>query len=449
MMTNNHNENQKITDNNNITRDAVEKIRRIRAEERSFMRTIIFMFIIFAGVLLSIFILADNESFLSAHFGGDSPITRVFLNLSKTGSSKEHANFFPFGLKRQNILLLGVDSNNDTDADIWKGTRTDTIIVVNIDPHTKSINALSIPRDSKVYLPHNAGVNKINAAHAIGGINMVKETVEKTLGIHIDRYIMFHDDAVKEIVNAMGGIDIYVEKPMHYNDYTDNLHINLTKGNHRLTGEEAAGYLRFRHDALGDIGRTQRQQWFIRSLIKELQSPKAITKMPEIITTSVKYIKTDMSVYEMSQYAALARQIDINNTVTAMLPGAPNQKGYISYWILDPEKTQEVVNRLIHREKSPLDETYHYSASIMHSSDRAEDARQLVNAFKNLDIDVKCTGESNQSHSQFIAHSNKITNEYYNRLNRKVSGFKGIQFVYAPDNYYCGETDFTIILSHQ
>ena len=448
MNTNNLNENQQITDNN-ITRNAVEKIRRIRAEERSFVRAVVFMFIIFAGILLSIFILADNESFLLSHFGGDSPITRVFLNLSKTGSSKEHANFFPFGLKRQNILLLGVDSNNDTDADIWKGTRTDTIIVVNIDPQTKSINALSIPRDSKVYLPHNAGVNKINAAHAIGGINMVKETVENTLGIHIDRYIMIHDDAVKEIVNAMGGIDIYVEKPMHYNDYTDNLHINLTKGNHRLTGEEAAGYLRFRHDALGDIGRTQRQQWFIRSLIKELQTPKAITKIPEIITTSVKYIKTDMSVYEMSQYAALARQIDINNTVTAMLPGAPNQKGYISYWILDPEKTQEVVNRLIHREKSPIDETYHYSASIMYSSDRAEDARQLVNAFKNLDIEVNCTGESNQSHSQFIAHSNKITNEYYNRLNRKVSGFKGIQFVYAPDNYYCGETDFTVILSHQ
>ena len=448
MTTNNLNENRQITDNN-ITRDAVEKIRRIRAEERSFVRAVVFMFIIFAGILLSIFILADNESFLSSHFGGDAPITRVFLKLSKTGSSKERANFFPFGLKRQNILLLGVDSNNDTDADIWKGTRTDTIIVVNIEPHTKSINALSIPRDSKVYLPHNAGVNKINAAHAIGGIKMVIETVENTLGIHIDRYIMIHDDAVKEIVNAMGGIDIYVEKPMHYNDYTDNLHINLTKGNHRLTGEEAAGYLRFRHDALGDIGRTQRQQWFIRSLIKELQTPKAITKIPEIITTSVKYIKTDMSVYEMSQYAALARQIDINNTVTAMLPGAPNQKGYISYWILDPEKTQEVVNRLIHREKSPLDETYHYSASIMHSSDRAEDARQLVNAFKNLDIEVNCTGESNQSHSQFIAHSNKITNEYYNRLNRKVSGLNGIQFVYAPDNYYCGETDFTIILSHQ
>lgn len=445
MTINNLNENR----NNNITQDAIEKVRRIRAEERSFVRMVIFMFIIFAGVLLSIFILADNELFLSAHFGDNSMITKIFLNLSKSNSKKEHSDFFPFGNKRQNILLLGVDSNNDTEADIWQGTRTDTIIIVNVDPRSKSINALSVPRDSKVYLPHNAGINKINAAHAIGGIDMTVETIENTLGIHIDKYIMIHDEAVKEIVNAMGGIDIYVEKPMHYNDYTGNLHINLAKGNHRLTGEEAAGYLRFRHDALGDIGRTQRQQWFIRGLIKELQNPSVITKIPELITLARKYIKTDMSVYEMSQYVIIAKQLDLNNTEIAMLPGAPNQKGYISYWILDPEKTQEVVNRVIYREKLQIDETNHFSASIMHSSDRAEDARQLISAFKNIDIEVICTGESNQSHSQFIAHSNKVTNEYYNRLNKKVPGFKGIQFVYAPDDYYCGETDFTIILSHQ
>ena len=344
---------------------------------------------------------------------------------------------------------MGVDSNNDNVADVWQGTRTDTIILVNIDPKTKSVNALSIPRDSKVYLPRNAGINKINAAHAIGGIDMIKETVEDTLGVHIDKYIMVHDSAVKEIINAMGGIDIYVEKPMHYNDYAGNLHINLSRGEHHLSGEEAVGYLRFRHDALGDIGRTQRQQWFMRGLIEALKSPETITKIPDIINVARQYIKTDLSVYELSQYAAMAKHIDMSKIEIAMLPGAPNQRGAISYWILDPEKTQEVVNRVIYRDKMPIDDAAVYSASVMHSTDRAEDARQLVNAFKSLGIEVKCTGESNRSHSQFIAHSNKVTNEYYNRLSEKVPGFSGIQFVYDPNNYYCGETDFTIILSGQ
>ncbi len=442
--------------NNNINpqltaaQEAIERARKARAEQRSFMRAVVLMCIIFAGVLLSIFILADNENFLSKHFGDNSPITTLFVKLSRSSKNKEHADFaWPFGPKRQNILFLGVDSNNDNVADVWQGTRTDTIILVNIDPKTKSVNALSIPRDSKVYLPRNAGINKINAAHAIGGIDMIKETVEDTLGVHIDKYIMVHDSAVKEIINAMGGIDIYVEKPMHYNDYAGNLHINLSRGEHHLSGEEAVGYLRFRHDALGDIGRTQRQQWFMRGLIEALKSPETITKIPDIINVARQYIKTDLSVYELSQYAAMAKHIDMSKIEIAMLPGAPNQRGAISYWILDPEKTQEVVNRVIYRDKMPIDDAAVYSASVMHSTDRAEDARQLVNAFKSLGIEVKCTGESNRSHSQFIAHSNKVTNEYYNRLSEKVPGFSGIQFVYDPNNYYCGETDFTIILSGQ
>ena len=450
-MNSNHNINEhEINQQRTSAQAAIEKARQAREEQRSFVRAVILMFIIFIGVLLSIFILADNENFLTKHFGDNSPITKLFIKLSKSSKNKEHADFsWPFGPKRQNILFLGVDSNNDNVADVWKGTRTDTIILVNIDPKSKSINALSIPRDSKVYLPHDAGINKINAAHAIGGIEMTKETIEETLGVHIDKYIMVHDNAVKEIIDAMDGIDIYVEKPMHYNDYAGDLHINLSKGNHHLSGKEAVGYLRFRHDALGDIGRTQRQQWFMRGLIEALKSPATITKIPDIISVARKYIKTDMSVYEMSQYAALAKHIDMNKIEIAMLPGAPNQKGYVSYWILDPEKTQEVVNRVIYRDKVPFDETTHFVASVMHSADRAEDARQLVSAFKSLGIEVKCTGESNRSHSQFIAHSNKVTNEYYNWLNKKVPGFSGIQFVYDPNNYYCGETDFTVVLSGQ
>ena len=449
-MTMNNNMQEQNMNTQRHAQTVIERARQERAEQCSFVRTLVFMTIIFLGVLLSIFILADNEDFLAEHFGENSVITRVFQKLASAGKNKAHADFgLPFGPKRQNILFLGVDSNNDNSADVWEGTRTDTIIIVNIDPKTKSINALSIPRDSKVYLPHNKGVNKINAAHAIGGIEMTKETIEDTLGVHIDKYIMVHDDAVKEIVNAMDGIDIYVEKPMHYNDYAGNLHINLSKGNHHLSGQEAVGYLRFRHDALGDIGRTQRQQWFMRGLMKELQNPATITKIPEIISVAKKYIKTDMSVYEMTQYAGMAKHLDMNKIEIAMLPGAPNQKGYISYWILDPEKTQEVVNRVIYRDRQTFDENAPMVASVMHSADRAEDARQLVNAFKSLGIEVKCTGESNRSHSQFIAHSNKVTNEYYNHLNKKIPSFSGMQFVYDPNNYYCGETDFTVILSGQ
>ncbi len=439
------NNTQKIRELNK-TPSFVKYAQQTKEEHSSFAKILIVMIIIFIGIILSIFLLADNEDFLQEHFGKNSVITELFQNLATSNTNKEHADFaIPFGLRRQNILFLGIDVSENPN-DLWSGTRTDTIILINIDPKTKSINALSIPRDSKVYLPGDNGINKINAAFTLGGIDMTKKTVEDALGVHIDRYIIVHDSAVKEIVDAMDGLDIYIEKPMYYNDYSGNLHINFSKGDHHLNGQQAVEYLRFRHDALGDIGRIHRQQWLLRSLLNHLKQPSTIPKIPDIISVSKKYIKTDMPFYEMSQYAALIRHIDLDKIEVATLPGAPNQKGYISYWILDPEKTQEVVNRIIYRDKVPVEEMAYVTASVL-SSNLARGNRMAEN-LKSAGIDVICTGEaSSRAHSQFIAHSKKITNDYYNRLANKNEAFSGFEFVYDPVNYYCGETDFTIILS--
>lgn len=425
--------------------DFVKRLKESREEDSSFIKILTCMVIIFVVVIMSIFILADNEKFLTKHFGKDSSITKIFKNLSQSKGKKEHADFtLPFGIRRQNILLLGVDASENP-KDLWTGTRTDTIILINIDPKTKSINAISIPRDSKVYLPDNKGVDKINTAHALGGISLTKRTIEETLGIHIDKYIMVHDDAVKAIVDAMDGIDVYIEKPMHYNDYAGKLHINFSKGEHHLDGQKAVEYLRFRHDALGDIGRTQRQQWLLRSLLTKLKQPSTITKIPDIISVAKNYVKTDMSLYEMSQYAALAKHIDMDKIEIATLPGAPNQKGYISYWILDPEKTQETINRLIYREKSQLANDAQVLAGVMASNQNK--INEITEALVNSGIEVRCTGILTKTHPQFVAHSKEITTDYYNNLRKNNEVIGNYQFVYAPDNYYCGVTDFTIILS--
>ena len=176
-----------------------------------------------------------------------------------------------------------------------------------------------------------------------------------------------------------------------------------------------------------------------------MKQPETITKIPDIISVAKKYIKTDMSFYEMSQYAALAKHIDMDKIEVAMLPGAPNQKGYISYWILDPEKTQEVVNRVIYRDKVAIDEAAPMTAGVMASS--TAKAEEMESNLKAANIEVKCTGIITRAHSQFIAHSANVTNDYYNWLKKKNEAFGGLQFVYDPVNYQCGETDFTIVLS--
>lgn len=428
--------------------NTIRQAKLIRRDSSRFLRIIMILTIIIIGAGLSFFVLADNQEFLEKHLGKDNPITKLFVNLSKDNDTKHKADFsFPFGTKRRNILLLGVDSNGEG-TDPFEGTRTDTIILMNIDPRSKSLNAISIPRDSKVYLPGDHGIQKINAAHAIGGIGMTIKTIEDTLGVKIDRYIMVHDQAVKEIVDALGGVDIYVEKNMHYNDYSGKLFINLKKGENHLDGKEVIGYLRFRHDAMGDIGRTQRQQWFLRGLMEELKKPETITKLPEIINVANKYIKTNMSFYELSQYASLAKHIDMDKIEIAMLPGAPNKKGYISYWILDPEKTQEVVDRLIYREKiNPAELGQQMKAGIMYSEGNEEEAQLIKEQLTTLGIEVACTGHVNKTHTQFVAHSKQVTNDYFNWLKKKTPSIIGFQFVYEPNDVYCNGTDFTVVIA--
>ena len=317
-----------------------DELKRRQEAHSKFVRGLVFLFLlIIVGVITFVYV-ALKTDFCVKHFGADSSVTKFFTKMAKSNNNKTEADFsLPFGHRRKNILLLGVDASENPD-DLWSGTRTDTIILVNLDPRTKSINAISIPRDSKVYLPKGNGIQKINAAHAIGGVDMTVKTVEDTLGVHVDKYIVVHDEAVRKIIEALGGVDVYVEKGMHYNDYAGHLHINLAKGQQRLSPNEAVGYLRFRHDPMGDIGRTQRQQWFLRGVINELKKPETVTKIPEIVGIARKYIKTDMSPYELTQFAMVAKHLDMDKVEIATLPGAPNKRGTISYWILDPEKCQ-------------------------------------------------------------------------------------------------------------
>ena len=288
---NNSNKVYKVDYSRTFLNEDVYNCYNVESEQSRYKRTVVISILITILVWLGACIFFDSEVFFAKIFGENSKMHNLFSN-----ETKQHASFTsPLLLKRQNILILGVDDNPDG-QDMWTGTRTDTIILANIDPKSKSINAISIPRDSKVFLAGNKGINKINSAHALGGVELTQKTIEKTLGIKVHKYVLVHEDIVKELVDALGGVKIYIEKPMHYRDKTAHLTINFNKGMQKLDGQKAVEYLRFRHDQLGDIGRTQRQQWFIRGLIKTLQDPQTLPKIPDLITIARKYIKTDISI---------------------------------------------------------------------------------------------------------------------------------------------------------
>lgn len=418
-------------------------------ETSNFAKTLLILVLIVCALVLGFLLSLNDEKTIESLFGKDTFISEKLIDFMHTKNFKRKAGFsFPFLPRRQNILLLGVDSNGSK-TDPWSGTRSDTIVLLNIDPKTRSVNAISIPRDSKVYLADGYGVQKINAAHALGGVRLTKQTVEETLGVRVDRYIVVSDEAVRKLVDALGGVPIYVEKRMNYDDYSGKLHVHLSKGLNVLEGRQAVGYLRFRHDGLGDIGRTQRQQWFLRGLLEKIQTPQAIAKIPEMLNIASTYVKTDLSLYEMSQYAALAKSFDISKIQVATLPGAPNKKGSISYWILDPDKTQEVLNRLIYRDEPSISDSKIYTAGIMYSPEKAKEAMKLKAELLDLGFEVNCVGRGHLPHSQFVANSSTVSGDFYNWLKKKVPEIKQSQFVYDANKYYCVNSDFVVIMSGQ
>jgi len=362
------------------------------------------------------------------------------------GTSRIRAEFtLPFSAKRQNILVAGVDVS-DNRSDPFKGTRTDSMFLVSIAPYGRNVNVISIPRDSKVYIGNNTKPDKINHAFAHGGINLTIKTVENTFGVRINHYLVVSNEAIIKFIDTIGGLPIYVEQDMRYHDYSAGLHIDLTRGEQTLNGAEAEGYLRYRKDALGDIGRIRRQQWFMNALMSRLKEPAVLVKIPEALKTIPKYIQTDLSVYEMTQYAALAKNLDSSTIQVATLPGSPSQRGDISYWILDAEKTQNVINRLVYRDK-PQALQRALSVGILYSSAKENSAKDLKAQLEQNGFEVNIQNREKLGYGHIAIHNMDVPQDIILGLKKAIPEMKEKQTVYDSIGFNRVGKDFTIILS--
>ena len=226
-----------------------------------------------------------------------------------------------------NILIAGLDYTDGSE-------RADTLAVAVVDIDSKKIKVMSIPRDSRVLIPKK-GWDKINHAYAYGGINLQKEVVVNLLGIPINYYLVLNYKSFPAIIDLLGGITIDVEKSLVYNDYSGKLFINIPKGVQNLDGKNALHYVRFRNDPLGDIGRMGRQQKFIKEVVRKLQTPSVIPKIPELTMEIVRMINTDMSPVQAIQLASYLKDIKEGDLKLFTMPGKAAYIGAISYWLPD------------------------------------------------------------------------------------------------------------------
>jgi LCP family protein required for cell wall assembly len=355
------------------------------------------------------------------------------------------------------ILVMGVDVNySSKDRNTYEGTRTDTMMLVRVSPEKKTLSVVSLPRDSKVYLAENHGVDKLNAAHAIGGPELAVQTVQDSFGIPIDNYVVVNFQGVHEVVDAIGGVDIYVDKPMHYRDRTAKLNIDFEPGQHHLDGKKAEEFLRFRHDALADIGRIRRQQQFIAALTAKMRDPWIITHIPQLIQLGTQYVQTDLTTDELLRLGYFMKDVNMDSVRVATLPGHPSG-GPVSYWIIDPEPAQEVLDRLILDNPTARDQFGENTSEpmrvgILYAPGAKEEAAELAAILEAKSFKVSCQSSQRHVSTQIIEHTNRVNDRFTHHLRNSDKRLEDARLIFAPvgttfeSNTCSPSEDYTIIL---
>lgn len=239
------------------------------------------------------------------------------------------------------ILFLGVDDRSGE----LKG-RTDAMILATFNRDLGTIKLVSIPRDSLVDIPGRKNKDKINHAHAFGGVDLAIETVEQLFDIPVDYYVKLNFVAFVEIVDALGGIEVDVPFTFTEMDSNDNQHaITIREGRQTLNGEEALAYARMRKkDPRGDLGRGERQQEIIKAIIKKGASLSSITSYDDVLKSIENHMSTNLTFGNMIALHSYADSLNEIESLT--LEGRNIRRNGISYYELDPDSVAEISAKL-------------------------------------------------------------------------------------------------------
>lgn len=286
-------------------------------------RFFITLLVILVGFFGSKFILDRLEASQRFNINGNENI------INDDAINKEEGQYL--------ILLVGVDKNgNDDNTDF---TRTDTIMLISADTKTGEMELMSIPRDSRVKIRDK--FDKVNHAHAFGGIELTMQTLRQFLGLDIDYYVQVNYQALINIVDALGGVDYDVPEGI-------NIHkgkVKINPGPNHLDGNEVMWYLRTRNIYNnGDIGRVNTQQAFVKAMVDEMVKKSKDMNLMTFISNYIKYVKTNLPMSAMLDLAGHINSFSSDKMSTHTVPGMEQTINGTSYWIPDYDKTWQIVD---------------------------------------------------------------------------------------------------------
>jgi LCP family protein required for cell wall assembly len=237
----------------------------------------------------------------------------------------------PFWTTR--AVLLGSDARAD------EPSRADTIMIAAVG---RDSGMLSVPRDTLTKIPGH-GKDKINAAFAYGGPDLMVDTLEKFTDLRINKYAVVEFNGVEDVVNAMGGVRINVKQPIDLGIEGRVFHID--PGVQMLRGGQALAYVRYRGGPKADIGRINRQQRMLDALKSQAFSLKKLPRLPAVTKAVLDNVDTNMNPLEAARFAVQMKLF--GNSDIQTYPGTPQYIGGISYWVPDTKEGQKVIDRTI------------------------------------------------------------------------------------------------------
>ena len=260
-----------------------------------------------------------------------------------------------------NLAVFGVDED---------GYRTDVIFIVNFNSDTNKVKVTSIPRDTMIdwspelrdklmlYTGKTAYTTKINEMTSYSGIDNIREftmaEIEDILDITIDNYVIVSTSAFRQLVDAIGGVEVEVPalengEGLHYDDYYQDLHIHLEPGLQTLNGEEAEGLVRYRKGyAEGDVGRIKTQQIFLDAFADKILSPSTFTKLPQIASVIFDTVTTDIQLSEITHYLQYVKDFDTNNLSFHIVPGEAEYVSGKWYYVIDEYELPTFIDEVFH-----------------------------------------------------------------------------------------------------
>ncbi len=268
---------------------------------------------------------------------GKKAAENAYVENSRTKSELRDESVQPL-TDNISIMIVGID-DSEKRSQGEGNSRSDALLVATLNNKDKSIKLVSIPRDSYVYIPTVGYKDKITHAHAYGGIDATRETVEGLLNVPIDYYFRVNFDAFIEIVDALGGVTVDVPYEINELDENDKRTVHLMPGTQEVNGREALALARTRHQD-SDVERGKRQQMILEAIASKATSVTSFTKYDKVLAAVGNNMQTDMTFDEMKSLFAYL-QNGMPDIDSLSLKGSDDMSSGIYYYLLQDDSLLE------------------------------------------------------------------------------------------------------------